>query len=116
MITKKDGDTRFFRVPFTGKKFSEEFVLLHTDTLGKVLNGLIIQLYQDNAINDTKNGYNGRTQILYLNRTVNIISDITNGYTTAFYKSLVAQRSLVVPDRNIPVEKSFVGDSSGPFN
>ena len=110
VITKKDGDTRFFRVPFTGKKFSEEFVLLNTDTLGKVLKGLIIQLHQDNAINDTKNGYYGRTQILYLNRTVNIISDIKNGYITAFHKSLVAQRSLVVPDRGKTEYPDIIAD------
>lgn len=99
VITKKDNDTRFFRVPFIGKKFSEEFVLLHTDTLGKVLKGLVIQLHQDKVIDDAKNGYNGRIQILYLNRTINIISDIKNGYITAFHKSSVAQRSLVVPDK-----------------
>jgi len=58
VVTKKDQESRFFRVPVVGKKFSEEFILLHTDTSGKILNGLIIQLHPDEATVDTKYQYN----------------------------------------------------------
>ncbi len=41
VITKKDKEKRFFRVPLVGKRFSEEFILLYTDTVGKILEGSI---------------------------------------------------------------------------
>lgn len=101
IITKTDTAIFFLRIPFINKKLSEEFVLLQTDTLGKILTGSIIKLSQRTNISDEDYGYNGTVELSYLNGTTNIISEIKNGYITAFHKRQVAQRSLVVPDTRI---------------
>lgn len=70
--TKKDNNSRFLRIPFNEKKFSEEFVLLYTDTTGKILKGSIIKLHQNVDVNDKRHVYNGTIEISYLNRIPNI--------------------------------------------
>ncbi|WP_018615956.1 hypothetical protein [Segetibacter koreensis] len=94
--TKKDNASRFFRIPFTATKFPEKFILLYTDTAGKILNGLIIQLRQLEANNISKYSYNGTIEIRYLNGAIKLISEVKNGYIGALNTDPIA-RPLVVP-------------------
>lgn len=102
-VTKKDNESSFFRVPFIGKKISEEFVLLYTNNGGKILKGLIVNLRQRAATNDTKYVYNGTIKISYLNRTPKLISEITNGYVTALHHRTAMRMMDVQPSAPEPV-------------
>lgn len=95
--TKNDNKSRFFKVPFIGKKLSEDFILLYTDTSGRILEGLIIQLRQNEVSNTSKYLYNGTIQIHYLNRAIKFISEVKNGYIKDSTEHSLAARSLVVP-------------------
>lgn len=68
-------------------------MLLKTDNLGQILKGLIVNLNQSAATNDTRYLYNGTIKMSYLNRKDKLISKITNGYIKAFHRH-IAQRMM----------------------
>lgn len=98
IITKTDSDWSLLRIPFDDKKLYEEFVLLQTDGLGKILKGFIINLSQNSITNDNKYVYNGNIKISHLNRTSKLISQINNGYISAFNPG-IQRRAMVVPSK-----------------
>ncbi len=97
IITSTKKGWSLLRIPFKGKKLSEEFVLLQSDSSGQILKGLIVNLNETVTNNDSKYVYNGAIKISYLNRREKLISDIENGVITALHHRVVARMMDVVP-------------------
>jgi hypothetical protein len=72
IITNTKKGWSLLRIPFKGKKLSEEFVLLQNDSSGQILKGFIVNLNENVTQNDLKDVYNGTIKISYLNRRENL--------------------------------------------
>jgi hypothetical protein len=87
------------RVPFKHKNIKDEFILLQINKDGAIVKGRLVNISEaiDNNIN-TSHSFNGNITISWLNRSVIVNSEISNGYIKSFHPAISSQRSLVVPN------------------
>ncbi|MEI9945850.1 MAG: hypothetical protein WDN26_16720 [Chitinophagaceae bacterium] len=105
------GDTYLLRVPFKGKAFANDFILLETDADGKVSQGRIIAI---NGAIDEEKMYDGFITINDLQHRVLIQSPITDGYIDVFRPQLKGQ-SMEDPYKELPevIVSASYGDGGG---
>ncbi|MFL5811220.1 MAG: hypothetical protein ACJ749_16990, partial [Flavisolibacter sp.] len=109
------------RIPFKGKKFENDFVLLKTNEQGMIERGKII--HQEGAAMEIKWGdgekksFNGCVSVTSLDRKTVLNSPIVNGFVTAFHSPAFARTALVLPSDVVPeVVITYVIHSGDSFS
>lgn len=110
-ITKING-TKYLRIPFKGKDISKDFVLLQTETSGKITRGFIINLSKNAAEKGKEYEFNGFITKSSLDRKLITISPLTNGVITHSHSGRVAQRDISFPVPKDTIIITTTGDVS----
>lgn len=97
VITKAGKKRNYVKIPFKGKDISKDFVLLQTETSGKITRGFIINLKKNAAEKGKEYKFNGFITKSSLDRKFIIISPLINGVITHFHSGRVAQRDISFP-------------------
>ncbi len=84
LYVSKQKERWYLRVGIRQKKFSNDFILLQTDSLGNVFAGKYIHLERKDSI---KGKYNGMIEISSLDQKSKIRSTIDNGFVTAVHSA-----------------------------
>src|SRR6266542_4496082 len=106
----------FFRIPYIGKKFSQDFLIVKTNAKGKIEAGKIIHIQKDQQ-NLMPQQWNGSIMISSLDRKKVLQSSIEKGYITAFHPRFYSRTSLM-EDNVLPevVVVAYVYNYSNDFS
>lgn len=111
VITKAGRNRSYLRIPFKGKDISKDFVLLQTETSGKITRGFIINLNKNAAEKGKEYEFNGFITKSSLDRKSITISPLTNGVITHSHSGRVAQRDISFPVPKDTIIITTTGDA-----